>query len=127
MGILKEFFGFDGYQREAEGFLSWQHLTFVSSLMVMMVVLAIFFGRKYRNSDMAAKNKVLMITGFIMNGVELFKIVMMCFTMKDPMHWRYNLPLFLCSIPLIAIPLAAFSKGRLKEASLDFVLIFGVL
>ena len=39
----------------------------------------------------------------------------------------YNLPLFLCSIQLITIPLAAFSKGRIKEASLDFVLIFGLL
>ena len=28
---------------------------------------------------------------------------------------------------MIAIPLAAFSKGRLKEASLDFVFIFGLL
>ena len=38
-----------------------------------------------------------------------------------------TLPLFLCSIQLIAIPLAAFSKGRIKEAALDFVFIFGLL
>ena len=38
-----------------------------------------------------------------------------------------NLPLFLCSIQLITLPLAAFSKGRLKQAALDFVLIFGLL
>ena len=37
------------------------------------------------------------------------------------------LPLFLCSIQLITIPLAAFTKGKIKEASLDFVLIFGIL
>ena len=43
------------------------------------------------------------------------------------MDWLYNLPLFLCSIQLIAIPLAAFSKGRMEEAALDFVCIFGVL
>jgi uncharacterized membrane protein YwaF len=35
--------------------------------------------------------------------------------------------LFLCSIQLITIPLAAFCKGRLKEAALDFVFIFGLL
>ena len=40
---------------------------------------------------------------------------------------RVMLPLFLCSIQLIAIPLAAFSKGRIREASLDFVMIFGIL
>jgi uncharacterized membrane protein YwaF len=38
-----------------------------------------------------------------------------------------DLPLFLCSIQLITLPLAAFTKGRLKEAALDFVLIFGLL
>ena len=43
------------------------------------------------------------------------------------MTWKYELPLFLCSIQLIAIPLAAFSKGRIKDAALDFVLIFGIL
>ena len=35
--------------------------------------------------------------------------------------------LFLCSIQLITLPLAAFSKGRLKEAALDFVMIFGIV
>ena len=29
---MKEFFGFGGYSRPAEGFLSWQHLLFVGSL-----------------------------------------------------------------------------------------------
>ena len=125
--MLKEFFGFGGYQREAEGFMSWQHLTFVTSLMIIMVVLAVVLGIKTRHKDIAAKNKVLIITALLMDGIELVKIVMMCFAMNDPMHWRYNLPLFLCSIPLMAIPLAALSKGRLKEASLDFVFIFGVL
>ena len=38
-----------------------------------------------------------------------------------------NLPLFLCSIQLITIPLAAFTKGRIREAALDFVSIFGIL
>ncbi len=37
------------------------------------------------------------------------------------------MPLFLYSIQLITIPLAAFSKGRVKEAALDFVFIFGLL
>jgi len=43
------------------------------------------------------------------------------------MQWIYILPLFLCSIQLITIPLAAFAKGRVKEAALDFVVIFGIL
>ena len=43
------------------------------------------------------------------------------------MNWLYDLPLFLCSIQLITLPLAAFSKGRVQEAALDFVCIFGLL
>ena len=125
--ILKEFFGFGGYQREPEGYMSWQNLLFVSTLMVIMIASAIVLGRTYRHRSMAEKNKVLMITAIIMDSTELFKIVMMCFTTGDPMHWLKNLPLFLCSIQLITIPLAAFTKGRIKEASLDFVFIFGIL
>ena len=33
----------------------------------------------------------------------------------------------MCSIQFIAIPIAAFTKGRVKEAALDFVFIFGIL
>ena len=39
---MREFFGFGGYQREPEGYLSWQHLLFVTTLMVIMVALAAF-------------------------------------------------------------------------------------
>ena len=56
---MKEFLGIGGYQREPEGFLSWQHLTFVTTLMVLMVALAWLLGKKNRNSDYSVKNKVL--------------------------------------------------------------------
>ncbi|MBE6976511.1 MAG: hypothetical protein E7439_04860 [Ruminococcaceae bacterium] len=124
---MKEFFGFGGYQREAEGFMSWQHLTFVTSLMVVMVALAVFFGRRNKNRSDKAKNLVLIWAAVLIDSLELFKIVLLCFRAKDPMDWLYNLPLFLCSIQLIAIPLAAFSKGKVREAALDFVCIFGIL
>ncbi len=124
---MKDFFGFGGYTRPAEGFMSWQHLTFVTSLMAVMIFLSIFFGLKNKNASETVKNRVLIISALLIDGFELFKIVFECFRSEDPMHWIYNLPLFLCSIQLITIPLAAFSKGRLKEASLDFVCIFGIL
>lgn len=124
---MKEFFGIDGYQRAAEGFLSWQHLTFVTALMVVMVGLAVYLGKKYKNQTPGAKNKVLIVTALLIDGIELFKIVLCCYRSGDPMNWLNNLPLFLCSIQLITIPLAAFSGGRVKEAALDFVSIFGLL
>ena len=124
---MREFLGFGGYQRSAEGFLSWQHLVFVTSLMAVMLCLSIFLGRHNRFALPRQKNRVLIWTAFLIDGLELLKIVLMCFRAGDPMDWLRNLPLFLCSIQLIAIPLAAFSKGRVKEASLDFVCIFGIL
>lgn len=124
---MKEFFGFGGYTRAAEGFLSWQHLLFVTSLMVVMVLLAVTLGIRNRKKDYAVKNKVLIISALLIDGFELFKIILLCFRANDISSCLYNLPLFLCSIQLITIPLAAFSTGRVKEAALDFVSIFGLL
>ncbi len=124
---MGEFFGFGGYTRAAEGYFSWQHLTFVSCLMVIMIALAVILGRKNRLASDKAKNKVLIVSAIAIDAAELFKIAIFCIRGNDPMAWIYELPLFLCSIQLITIPLAAFAKGRIKEAALDFVSIFGVL
>ena len=77
--ILREFFGIGGYTRQPEGFLSWQHLVFVTSLMVIMVACAIFFGKKNKLVDDKAKNKVLIWSAFLIDGFELFKIFILCF------------------------------------------------
>ena len=123
--MIKEFFGIGGYQRAPEGFFSWQHLLFVTSLMAVMVVMAVWLGRKNRNRALSEKNKVLIWTAVLIDGAELFKIILFC--SQDPERWKTLLPLFLCSIQLIAIPLAAFTKGRVEQAALDFVSIFGLL
>lgn len=122
---MREFFGFAESQRAVEGFLSWQHITFVTSLMVIMVLSAIYLGRSRRNSSEKRKNRVLIGAALLIDGFELVKIILAC--VQDSDAWRRNLPLFLCSIPLIAIPMAAWCKGRLKESCLDFVAIFGIL
>lgn len=124
---FSEFLGLDGYQRAAEGYMSWQHLTFVSALVLLMAVLAVFFGLKNVDKDDNKKNKVLIAAAIAIDALEIFKIVILSIRANDPMRWVYVLPLFLCSIQLITIPLAAFTKGRLKEVCLDFVVIFGLL
>ncbi len=124
---MKEFFGFGGYERTPEGAWSLQHLLLVSLFMILMIGLGVWLGLMNRHKDFKQKNKVLIVTAILIDAIELFKIVLFCFRAEDPWDWLYNLPLFLCSIQLIAIPLAAFSKGRLREAALDFVLIFGLL
>ncbi len=124
---MKEFFGFGGYTRPAEGFLSWQHLLFVGSLLTAMVLLAVWLGKNYKNRTAREKNCVLIAAALLIDGFELVKITVLCLRSGSTEAILYNLPLFLCSIQLIAIPLAAFTKGRVREASLDFVCIFGIL
>ncbi len=124
---MKEFFGFGGYVREPEGFLSFEHIAFVTFLMIIMVLLAVLMGKKHKNKSEKEKNLPLIYSALLIDGLELFKIVLVCFRSNDPMGWLYDLPLFLCSIQLITIPLAAFAKGRTKEAAMDFVAIFGIL
>jgi len=122
---MKEFFGIGGYTREPEGFFSWQHLVFVSSLMVIMIALATWLGLKNRQKDDKQKNVALIWAAILIDALEIFKITLAC--AEDPTAWQVNLPLFLCSIQLITIPLAAFSHGRIKESALDFVCIFGIV
>jgi uncharacterized membrane protein YwaF len=122
---MREFFGIDGYTRTPEGYMSWQHLTFVTSLMVIMIGLAVWLGLKNKQQNDTSKNKVLIWAAILIDGFEIWKIALAC--AKDPSAWQVNLPLFLCSIQLIAIPLAAFTTGRIKQSALDFVCIFGIL
>ena len=124
---MKEFFGFGDYTRPAEGFLSWQHITFVTTLLVIMMALAIIFGHINRNKDEKIKNKVLIVSAILIDSVEIFKIIIFYLRAEGDFDVGNVLPLFLCSLQLVTIPLAAFSKGRLKEAALDFVFIFGLL
>ena len=124
---MREFFGFGGYTRPAEGFLSWQHLLFVGSLLTLMVVLAVVLGKKNRFANHGQKNKVLIWAACLIDGFELFKFLILVLQNKSAQPLLLHLPLFLCSIQLIAIPLAAFTKGRVREAALDFVCIFGIL
>ena len=124
---MGEFFGFGGYERTPEGFLSFAHLFFVSTLMVIMASLAIFFGLKNKYKDEKIRNKVLIWAAILIDSVEIFKLFIFCLRDHSIVTLKNNLPLFLCSIQLIAIPLAAFTKGRVKEACLDFVFIFGLL
>ena len=126
---MKEFLGFNngGYNRTPESYMSWQHLVFVTSCLLIMTRFAIWLGLRNNNKKVAQKNKVLIGSAILIDGFEIFKIILICFRSQDAMAWTRMLPLFLCSIQLIAIPIAAFTKGRIKEAAIDFVFIFGIL
>ena len=124
---MKEFLGIGGYSRSAEGFLSWQHLLFVGSLLTLMFLLSVCLGKRNRLGTQSQKNLPLICSAILIDAFEIFKITVLCIRGGSAEAILYNLPLFLCSIQLITIPLAAFTKGRLREAALDFVCIFGIL
>lgn len=127
MEIIREFLGIGGYLREPEGAYSWQHLTFVTSLMVIMTLLAILLGKKFKDKSIKQKNKPLLVAALLMDLSEIFKIIIHCINENNSMAWVGDLPLFLCSIQMITIPIAAFSNGKLKDICLDFIFVFGVL
>ena len=126
---MKEFFGFGTgeypYGEPGHGYLSWQHLLFVSIFTLLAVGLSIFLGLRNKNKSEKEKNKVLIWTAFLIDGFEILKIIIG--SIHDPNFWKISLPLFICSVQLITIPLAAFTKGKLKEACLDFIVIFGLV
>lgn len=110
-----------------EGAYSWQHMLHVSISLIIAIVMAIVLGRKNRNKDMATKNKVLIWTAFIMHTVETMRIFIGIGASYNGMSWLWELPFFLCSMQFITIPIAALGKGKLKEAALDYVFVFGFL
>ncbi|MBQ2953540.1 MAG: YwaF family protein [Clostridia bacterium] len=124
MDMLREFFGIGGYRRVPEGYLSVEHLMFVTTLLAVMALLAVLLGRRNRHRSEEEKNAVLLGAAVAINAFEMVKIVVRCME-HGVQEILYLLPLFLCSVQLIAIPLAALSRGRLREAAMDFVVIFG--
>ena len=125
--MFKEFFGYGGYSRTPEGAYSWQHLLFVGIVTLIMIGLAIYLGLRNKDKDEATKNKVLVWAAILIDGFEIFKLIIFATRAHSISTLRTSLPLFLCSIQLITIPIAAFSKGRIKEAAMDFVVLFGIL
>ena len=130
MEAIRWFFGFVEYnQDEIAGSLSWQHLLFVGVSILLMISLAVWLGRRFKDKTEQQKNKVLVVSAILIVSFEILKIIIACIKADDVIRTILCslLPLFLCSIQLLALPMAAFGKGRLKEASLDFVFIFGLL
>lgn len=128
MEALREFFGIGGYTRPAEGFFSAEHLIFACTLTVLMVALAVFFGRRHRGAPARVHTRFLWVSALIIDGLELTKAVIYCATDPAPaVRALYFLPLFLCTMQMVTIPVAAATRGRVREACLDFIFLFGLL
>ena len=124
--LLREYFGWT-QNRPVEGWFSWQHLLYVTLMVILTVALGVILGRRARPEDEEKRRTPLKIAALLMVGLELFKIVICSFRAGDVWSFRGFLPLFLCSILLISLPLAAFGKGKVREAATDFSFSFGML
>lgn len=124
---LREFFGFGGYTRLADGAYSPKHIINMVVFIGLSLFFAFFLGLKNKSKDDKTKNKPLIVAAILIDSLEIIKLIIACVKDGSCTPLLYNLPLFFCSIMLIAIPLAAFTKGRIKEAAVDFVFAFGLL
>lgn len=66
--------------------------------MLIMVALAVFYGCQNRGRPIHTQSRVLIVAALLIDGLELFKIVLFCFRSGDPLSWLYDLPLFLMYI-----------------------------
>lgn len=122
-----QFMGFEADPREPEGWLSWQHLTYVTAIIAMTVLLALWLGKRNRGKSLQEKKKTLRIAAIVMLASEITKIIIYCIQDGSVGIVRSNLPLFLCSIIFFTLPMAAFGKKRISEAAMNFTFVFGML
>lgn len=124
---MAEFFGWPEYTRQPEGVFSWQHILWSSIAVIIMVTLAIIIGKRKRNKSYKEKNRVLIIAAIFMDCAELYRILINTLRANRFSELKIMIPLYLCSTMFIVLPIAAFSKGRIKEAALDYCGIFGLV
>lgn len=127
MEYIKIFFGFADDPREAAGWMTPRHLIFATAVVLLTVLAAILCARTAKRRGPAWFRRVLKISAAAMLGMETVKIVILCFRNHDPLAFLSALPLFLCSILLFTMPVAAFGRGRAAQSAADFSFIFGPL
>lgn len=127
MVTFGQFMGFEEDFREPEGWFSWQHLTYVSVIIAVAVLLALCLGRRYRDKSIQKKKKPLRIAAIVMLISEITKIILYCVQDGNVGIVRSNLPLFLCSIIFFTLPMAAFGKKWISYGAMNFTFAFGML
>lgn len=111
--------------RPAAGLYSWSHLLSVTIILGGFIFLAIFLGKKYRE-NLKAQRLVLILTAATIWTLLIMKVGFLIATSDDVSNTLLeNMPLFFCDMMVFVVPIAAFSKGRLQDISIDFIAIGG--
>lgn len=118
---------FEEKGRQPAGLFSLSHLLSVTIGLVLFLALAYFLGRKFKGD--AKKQKITLIVSAI--GIVLFQIFKIAYLLVGSTNvWDTiigNAPLYFCDVMLYVIPVAAFSRGRVRDVCLDFIAICGLL
>ena len=113
--------------RAPAGLFSFDHLFSVTLTLAILIALAVFLGKKFRN-DEKKKNLVLLIAGIFTVTLEVAKIVYLLTQTDNVVDCLIgNAPLYFCDIMIFIIPLSAITKGRFRQWCLDFTAICGLL
>lgn len=114
-------------QGNPDGLFSWQHLVVCAIALSVMIFLGVFLGiRGYRKNVTLKRNKVLIWAACLIWVGEFSKFVVVVITSG----WSGLLdvlPLFLCSLQLITLPLVCLTKGKFQQAMADIILVFGIV
>ena len=113
--------------RTPEGMFSFAHLASVSVALAIFVCAAYLLGRKFKN-DPQAQTITLLTSGFAIVMVFIIKMVYLLW--GTPHFWESligNAPLYLCDMQIFIIPIAALTRGRVRDCCMDFIAIWGLL
>ena len=138
MNFIDWFFWNKG--RTPDGLFSLPHLLSVTIILLGLIGLALFLGHKYKNNEKAI-NIILKVSAFIMIGLYIAEVVDgflgLYYTLgltpaTEEGKYMYTkqiivgMPFFLCDIAIYAIPIIAFTKGKIRAILSDFLGIWGI-
>lgn len=125
--------------RVPDGLFSLPHLLTVTIVLVSLMGLAFFLGRKYKNNPKAI-DVILKTSAIIMIALYVLEVVDGFIGLRLGGHTleteegraKYfgqlvnSMPLFLCDIAIFSIPIIAFAKGKIRNILSDFMGIWGI-
>lgn len=138
MGFFEWFFLNEG--RVVEPLFSQTQIFAITFAVVHLFGLAIYLGNKYKNNTIAV-NKIMKITAFIMIFLYVIEVMdsfvvhaiqgKLDFSKQEGVRLLFslivnNVPLYLCDVAIWAIPIIAFSKGKVRTVASDFMGAWGI-
>lgn len=124
--MLLSFFKF-GNELHYDGsdYMSWKQFLVTGILLVIIIALAILL-RKVDHKKIKIYLIVMSILMPITEAIKIHYCAVIEHAVGNPFSYAGDLPLYTCSIFMIALPLAAFFKGRYKDVGLSFLTTIGI-